>query len=478
MRAEARARLFGGAPEPVCVARFALLRRIGEGSSGIVYAAHDPQLDREVALKLLTVDGDAESVLLAEARALARLAHPNVLPVFDAGLAEGIPWIVSELVDGGTLREWAATTRPPQEKVRVLVQAGRGLAAGHARGLTHRDVKPENVLVGSDGRPRVADFGLASLADQAVGTPQGRPLPGTVRYMAPEQLAGERADALSDQFGFCVMGWELLTGQLPFLGDTAHALLEAMRAQRVEASRAPGVGSALAVFRRGLSFDPGARFPDMTALCDALEPRRSRWPLVAGVTAAACAIGAGGVLAFASSGPPAPSPGPSNSSLESAVPGPPESAETSASEKEIAITASRLAQQGKPDECSRFLSTRADTDGLALLWLGCSRLASDPAELERACTAWRSKPRPDPGSPVVDECEPALLQAKALLKAGDYRGCAEKVLAARPSPIGSITLAACVRQANEKDLFRRQCHYQFKLPGSNPGEESRCDAQW
>ena len=213
-RAETFASLFGGPAQRTHVGRFELRALLGEGAMGVVYSAFDPQLQREVALKLLS-SSRSEELVLREARALALLSHPHVLPIFEVGSEGGLNFLVSELMRGGTLRAWLRQPRTATQVLDVLLKVGEGLAAGHAAGLVHRDVKPDNVLLDANGSPRLCDFGLARSAEDSA-TPGAQALPGTRRYMAPEQLAGVRADALSDQFSFALMAFEALTGALPF----------------------------------------------------------------------------------------------------------------------------------------------------------------------------------------------------------------------------------------------------------------------
>src|SRR5579884_528627 len=145
------------------VGRYELLGMLGEGGMSFVYLAHDPELDRDVALKLMRVRVGSEGArrLQREAHALAKLSHPNVVPVYDAGMVGGQAFVAMEYVPGKTLRQWLrGGPRPWREVVRVMIDAGRGLAAAHARGLIHRDFKPDNVVLGDDGRVRVLDFGL------------------------------------------------------------------------------------------------------------------------------------------------------------------------------------------------------------------------------------------------------------------------------------------------------------------------------
>ncbi|HET6585525.1 MAG TPA: serine/threonine-protein kinase, partial [Nannocystaceae bacterium] len=225
------------APEPGArVGRYVLLERIGMGGMGIVYAAFDPELDRRVALKLLrgsAGEARADLRLLREARALAKLTHPNVVPVFDVGSAAGRPYVAMEFVEGQTLTRWlAARPRSQAEILRVFGEAGRGLAAAHAIGIVHRDFKPDNVLLGGsgdDGRVpaivRVGDFGLARpvtatssrTSADAIALPSDADEPldaspltrvglvlGTPSYMAPEQHRGEDATPATDQYALCV----------------------------------------------------------------------------------------------------------------------------------------------------------------------------------------------------------------------------------------------------------------------------------
>mgnify|MGYP002619819733 CR=1 FL=1 len=281
--------------------RYALGEELGRGAMGVVHAARDPQLGREVAIKLIDdAGGDVHARVLREARAMARVHHPNVVGVLDFGRDEDRFFVVMELVRGETLRQWQATARPWREVVDAYVQAGRGLSAAHQCGVVHRDFKPANVLVGEDGAVRVTDFGLARgpgcqvevtaasepAAQEVTHTTTGA-LVGTMAYMAPEQLEGEGATALADQFALCVALWEGLSGRRPFEGTTPEELLEFMR-RGAPASMAPGVPRRVtAALRRGLALDPRRRHrsvDDLIAvLADATKPRRRRAVAVAGV---------------------------------------------------------------------------------------------------------------------------------------------------------------------------------------------------
>jgi len=298
------------------VGRFAILRVLGQGGMGRVLVGYDEQLDRRVAVKLLRWPGQsntADARLMREAQALARLSHPNVVQVHEAGTHGDAVYMAMELVEGHTLTEWSALEEHDwSSTLDVLLQAGRGLEAAHAAGIVHRDFKPDNVLVGADGRVRVLDFGLARNLDvdvekRASGDGEAQPpsrvsagadpvnllrtpltnvgaVMGTFAYMAPEQHEGRPCDASADQFAFCVSAFETLFGSLPFDACPIVALALAKASGDVAStppdSRVPNrVRDALL---RGLSPEPAARWPDMTALLAALElarGRRRRWLL-------------------------------------------------------------------------------------------------------------------------------------------------------------------------------------------------------
>jgi tetratricopeptide (TPR) repeat protein len=271
---------------------------------GVVYAAFDPQLDRRVALKVLRVassdDDDAltrgRARLLREAKALAQLAHPNVVPVFDAGEYEGRVFLAMEHVEGRTLDRWAAerpggAPRTWTDRVRAIIDAAHGLAAAHERGLVHRDVKPANIMIGDDDRVRVMDFGLARAetspavehaeltelgvdSEISIDSPITRAgaIVGTPAYMSPEQITGVSAGPKSDQFALCVVAYELLYGQRPFAGKTLAQVAEAVLDGEI---LEPGSGAiprpVLEVIKRGLSSQPKGRHDDLTKLIEALE---------------------------------------------------------------------------------------------------------------------------------------------------------------------------------------------------------------
>jgi len=276
---------------PPQVGRYVIERVLGAGGMGIVYAALDPELKRTVAVKLLR--GGMQERLRREAQTLAQLAHPNVVAVFDVGEHDGRLFIAMEHVPGETLAEWQGAPHSHAELLDAYLAAGRGLAAAHDVGIVHRDFKPENVLVGSDRRVRVADFGLAREQAAEEGGPAlaSSALAGTPYYMAPEVYGGGTADARSDQFSFCVALFTALTGERPFGGDSFDELRAAVTEGKVREPQRRLPRRIASALRRGLATDPAARFSDMDALLAALAPRPRRWPWVAiPATAAAIAV--------------------------------------------------------------------------------------------------------------------------------------------------------------------------------------------
>ena len=310
------------------IGRFVLLDRIGEGGVGIVYAAFDTELERRVAVKLIRGGSDershhaARERWLEEARAMAKVAHPNLVTVFEAGTQDDEVFIVMEQVVGRTMRAWMheihatkawAQGRATSEILSMLMQAARGLGAAHAMGVLHRDFKPDNVLIGDDGSARVADFGLARGLDNGVAhgeagedessdgvashTTGGGGWVGTPSYMSPEQFESKTLDARSDQFSFCVTAYEALFGVRPFEGPTLGALAVAVTSgqPRATPSTPPVDARITAALGRGLSRNPDDRFASMDALLDALTlPDRraqARWTFAAGGLVALALLG-------------------------------------------------------------------------------------------------------------------------------------------------------------------------------------------
>jgi len=296
------------------IGRYELLSKLGEGGMGEVFSGYDRELDRRVALKVvrsLRADDDlSQARMHREAQALARLSHPNVVQIHDVGEIGGQLFVAMEYVKGETLRTWQARHDPAtatgrREILDMYVQAGRGLAAAHQAGIVHRDFKPDNVLVGDDGRARVLDFGLAAepsatdlrmsttAVDRGPGGAHGTDLTrtgsvlGTPAYMAPEQFLARSVDARTDIFAFSVALYEALHGEAPFDGDTFAARQLAVVAGELRAPPpAAGIPAWLgAVVVRGLAREPADRHPTMAALLTALlddpiERRRRRWRLL------------------------------------------------------------------------------------------------------------------------------------------------------------------------------------------------------
>lgn len=327
------------------VGRYEVVRVMGSGGMGVVYEARDPQLERQVALKVVRVTADSrhremrtQARMLREAHALAQLSHPNVVTVYDCGKTTDGVFIAMELVEGQTLSEWTkASPRTIREILAQYVGAGDGLAAAHAAGIVHRDFKPHNVIVGKDGRARVIDFGLARatsnidpLASQsqdstlesqsdarlkqisvsppssAEGTvdsmrskalsanlTQAGAVMGTPRYMSPEQHSGHRGDAASDQYSFCASLYEAVAGVPPYAGRSSATIRRNMLRGRLQP---PARGRRMPrwlrrVLVRGLSLSPPGRYPGMPQLLRPLRrDRRQLWISAAVASALVTAI--------------------------------------------------------------------------------------------------------------------------------------------------------------------------------------------
>jgi tetratricopeptide (TPR) repeat protein len=302
--------LFARDTKPIELGRYRLEKRLAAGGVGVVYDAWDPELERRVAVKLMQArggsSGEARARLLREAQAMARLSHPNIVPVYDVGtydepdLAEvddaGV-FVVMELIDGTRLDVWLReSSRSLAEILAVFHAAGLGLEAAHEAGIVHRDFKPSNVIVGADGRVRVLDFGLAAARDPAAPSadggveqskqqliPSGLATPltmtgsvmGTPAYMAPEQHDGAATDPRTDQFSFCVALFHAVYRTRPFPQTSMEALAAAKKSgDLVKPPARPGVRAALAdAILRGLRPAPSDRFDDLGALLRVLEPR-------------------------------------------------------------------------------------------------------------------------------------------------------------------------------------------------------------
>ena len=303
---------------PFSLGRYQVTAELGHGGAGVVYRARDPELAREVAIKVVLPRAHTDRArerLLGEAQAIARLSHPNVVSVYDVGelpaTEGGVPagiYMVMELLEGVSLRAWLRQRgRGTAAVLDVLIAAGRGLEAAHRAGLVHRDFKPGNVLVGDTGRVHVLDFGLA-LAEMTPSDgdaiPHSAPtveVSGTPAYMAPEQHAGATNDARTDLFAFCATCWEALHGVQPYTGRTLDELQQ---------SKALGCGppptrrpprAVQHAITRGLAPDPSDRPNSMTALLRQIERGRHRRRNVAIAAGLVTVVGGGLALAWASS---------------------------------------------------------------------------------------------------------------------------------------------------------------------------------
>jgi serine/threonine-protein kinase len=316
------------APSTTRLGHFQLLEPLGSGGMGTVYSAYDLRLDRKVAIKVLSKkstghedEHQRQQRMLREAQVMAKLSHPNVVPVYEVGVDQDTVFIAMEYIAGQTLGDWRKDKQPSwREIVDVFIQAGRGLAAAHEVGIVHRDFKPANVLVDARGHVRVADFGVAQVRGMAMEDESARvpkfdlvggdeltpPTPetpltelgslvGTPAYMSPEQFRSAAVDARSDQFSFCIALHEALFGKRPFQGRGKDLVNNVTNGVMDPPDPKAGVPSRLiSIVLRGLSTDPDSRYPSMVELVDALSHdsgrRRKRIAVAAGGAAALAAV--------------------------------------------------------------------------------------------------------------------------------------------------------------------------------------------
>jgi eukaryotic-like serine/threonine-protein kinase len=275
--------------------RFNLVRRVGIGAMGVVFAAYDPDLDRNVALKVLLDPSRSPEVerarIAREARSMAKLVHPNVVGVYEIGMQADRVFLAMELVVGTTLQEWLLTDPPRTEVLTLFESIAHAVGAAHDVGIIHRDLKPQNIMVTNDGSAKVTDFGLADAATKT-GT-----LVGTPAYMSLEAIRGEYVGPASDQFSLAVCLHEALSGKRPYEAATQEALRERLVERPIVD---PRIERRLrTVLERALDPSPALRFPSMSAFADALAggpvaPVRKRF-VVLGVLATA-AVGSGATL--------------------------------------------------------------------------------------------------------------------------------------------------------------------------------------
>jgi serine/threonine protein kinase len=309
---------------------------LGAGGMGQVYRAHDPRLDREVAIKVLAATLAQEPGYSArfqrEAKAAAKLSHPNIVPVFDVGEQGGLMYLVMPLIPGGTLREYLAQrgALPLSEAISIVEQVAGALQQAHERGMIHRDVKPANILMSAEGRALLTDFGIVRVAqNNESATPLTRigSFVGSPEYAAPEMVTGQSADHRVDIYALGVMLYQMLTGRLPFVGSNAMALLMQRVQQEPPAPRSvnPAIPPAVeAVIMKAMAKAPAARYQSATELVQALKT-------AAGGQAAPTLYGETGTQSqmsdlstIAGSGPAAPgAPGWNNSPYVPTIPVPP-----------------------------------------------------------------------------------------------------------------------------------------------------------
>src|SRR5215207_7165991 len=259
--------------------RYRLAELLGQGGMATVYRATDIQLGRDVAVKLLRPeylrDPDFSSRFRSEARSAASLSHPNIVGVHDYGEDPDGPFIVMELVDGEDLASIlrANGALPPRQAARIAAAVGRALAAAHAKGIVHRDVKPGNILISRDGRVKVTDFGIARAVAEAQMTLPGTTL-GSVHYFSPEQARGEQATASSDIYSLGIVLFELLTGHRPWEADSAAAVAMARLAgppPDPSALRSGIPADLVAIDRKALATEPADRWSSSSSFAAALE---------------------------------------------------------------------------------------------------------------------------------------------------------------------------------------------------------------
>jgi tetratricopeptide (TPR) repeat protein len=416
---------------------FVVERTLGAGAMGIVLLARDAELQRHVAVKLLVPrhgeDLEAQRRLLREAQSVAQLQHPNVVALHQVGMHEGRVFLVMEYVDGGTLRQWASgETRTWREIVGVYLQAAAGLTAAHAAGLVHRDFKPDNALIGRDGRVRVSDFGLvgapsseitARLSPEVdVRLTQTGALLGTPAYMSPEQFAGSNVDAAADQFAFCVALYEALHGRRPFAGDNPAALWLAIREGEIRpAVRGRGVPRGVhRAIVRGLAADPDRRHASMAALADALASPPSRGRVRIALAGVAIATAGGLGFVAASGGPTSPTPA---AAAAPACPG------VEAELEGVWDDARRDAVRTSLGAAAIPLATATAERTIAMADAYASALSQ---ARHAACTAHATMPAPDADARAVETCIDDL--ATALDAASDLVAEAPSVAVAAWAP--------------------------------------------
>ena len=269
--------------------KYLIEAELGRGGMGVVYRAHQPSLERTVAIKLLSSDliGDPDGVrrFRLEAKSVAKLNHPNIVQVYDIEEEENLIYLVMEYVDGESLDGLITKSVLTESRcLKIVADIADALHFAHEKGIVHRDVKPANVLMTSDGRVKVADFGLAYLIDREGGTTRTGFLVGSPNYMSPEQATGQKIDRRSDIYSLGVVLFRMLTGRVPFVAESSHAVLFMQVGQEPPDPRE--LNKSISLVTRGLVLKalnkkPEARFQTMAEFRDALlkqvgGPRRGR----------------------------------------------------------------------------------------------------------------------------------------------------------------------------------------------------------
>jgi serine/threonine protein kinase/Flp pilus assembly protein TadD len=268
---------------------YEILERIGQGGMGVVYRARQGGLERLVALKVIRGGSHAAPEHLArfriEARALARLGHPNVVQIYDVGRSAGVPFVALELLEGGSLEgRVAGTPQPETTSAELLITLARAMGAAHKAGVVHRDLKSANVLFAADGTPKIADFGLAKRLDEEDGQTQTGQVMGSPSFMAPEQARGREVGPLADVYSLGAILYEMLTGRPPFKGSSPmETLFQVVHDEPVPPTRLrPGLSSDLeTIALKCLAKEPDRRYESAEALADDLDRYLSATPILA-----------------------------------------------------------------------------------------------------------------------------------------------------------------------------------------------------
>lgn len=260
--------------------RYEIVRELGKGSMGVVYQAHDPQIGRTIALKVLRPDrvGSEDFVqrFLKEARAIGRMSHPSIVTVYDVGEDQGTVYIAMEFLEGVPLNAYTRErTLTLDEIASIGIQVAESLDYAHARGIVHRDIKPQNIMVAPDGRVKITDFGIAHIEDpDASHQTQAGEILGTPNYMSPEQVMGRKVDGRSDLYSLGVILYELVSGVRPFKGENLAAIFHAITSSspaRPEEINPDVTREFSDIVMRCLSKDPAGRYATGRELADALK---------------------------------------------------------------------------------------------------------------------------------------------------------------------------------------------------------------